>query len=264
MAGSARGLEGVRVVVTRPRRDARRLGDPLRDRGALVIYLPLLEIVDPQTWNEVDAALRRLADGGYDWVAFTSGNAVDRLLRRIETLGLPSRAMSGTRVAAVGRTTAASLQRRGVQPDLVPGTSTGEALAEALGSGPGRVLLPRVERGPRAIVRDLRERGWEIDEVTAYRNLRGRVDTPEGDDVKAGSFDIVTFASGSAARAFVHSVSEPGALGLALADAPKRVVACIGPRTAQAARAAGFRVDVQALEHSAGGLVRALSAWLAR
>lgn len=264
MTGGGPPLGGVRVVVTRPRRQARTLGEPLRAEGASVIYLPLIEIADPESWDRLDDALRGLDDGDYEWVAFASANAVARLFRRAEVLGLVPGTWSGTRVAAVGRATARALRDRGVEPDLIPATFTGRALARALGRGDGRVLLPRVEGGPGDIVAALRSLGWAPVEVTAYRNLPGRTDTPEGDDVRAGRFEVVTFASGSAARAFPAAIGAPDTLGLAPPDPPERLVACIGPSTARAAADAGFRIDVEAEEHTAGGLVRAIAASLAR
>lgn len=96
----------------------------------------------------------------------------------------------------------------------MPERSLGTALAEALGAGPGRVLLPRAEGAPREMVERLREQGWEPDEVEAYRNVRVLGQSAEAERVRAGEFDVLTFASGSAARAFVELIAPPDALAL--------------------------------------------------
>jgi uroporphyrinogen-III synthase len=254
-----RPLEGLRVVVTREGGRASALGAKLTEQGAEVIYLAVLEIRDPASWRELDEAIAAAVRGSYEWIVFTSLNAVERFFVRLEHAGLEVAALA-TRIAAVGRATAAGLERRGLVSDLVPDEFTGEALAEALGPGTGRVLLPRVEGAPQDIIRALRDRGWRPEQVTAYRNLAVRPDSQEAGPVSAGEFDVLTFMSGSAARAFAEVLERPAALSLSPGDPPGRLVASIGPATAKAARASGFRVDLVAGDHTAGGLVDALVA----
>jgi uroporphyrinogen-III synthase len=194
-----------------------------------------------------------MRDGRYEWVAFTSTNAVEKVWSRVGDAD----AFARVRVAAVGRSTAARLRQGGVEPDLVPARFTGEALAEALGRGSGRVLLPRVEGAPRALVAELEARGWSPHEVAAYRNVPTEPG-PEVEEVSAGRFDAVTFTSASAVRGFVRALGAPSSVGLGRDQAPDRLVACIGPQTAAAAVEAGMRVDVLATEHTAAGLVDAL------
>ena len=259
---SRRSLESVRVVVTRAREQSAELEDRLRDAGARVSFFPAVAIADPETWEELDAAVARAAAGEYTWVLFTSANAVDRVATRLDH----SRARLEARVGAVAATTAGELRARGIDVDAVPEEFTAGALAFALGRATGRVLLPRVEGGPQDVVDDLRARGWTVDEVVAYRNLPGRGAGvgADSDDVRSGAFDAVTFASGSAARNFVSLTGDPAALGLSPQDPPERVVACIGPSTARVAAEVGMRVDVVAAEHSSAGLVQALEAHYAR
>ncbi|HEX2235868.1 MAG TPA: uroporphyrinogen-III synthase, partial [Actinomycetota bacterium] len=153
------------------------------------------------------------------------------------------------------------LRARGIAPDLVPRRHTGEDLAGVLGRGTGRVLLPRVEGAPRALVDDLVDAGWEVDEVAAYRNVPADPG-PALEEVRAGRFDAVVLTSGSTARGFVDAAGPPEGLGLAPGQHPERVVACIGPRTAAAAAEAGLRVDAVAREHTTAGTVKALESGL--
>lgn len=252
-----RHLAGVRVVVTRARHQAGALARLLQERGAHVLFVPVIEIAPPASWDSVDAALRRVAAGAFDWVVFTSANAVEMVLGRD---GGPD-ALRAARVAAVGRATAGALAEGGRPADLVPPTFTAAAVAAAVGAGPGRVLLPRAEEAPRALVEALRAAGWDAQEIAAYRNVVARR-SEAVDVVEAGEFDAVTFTSGSTARNFRAVVGPPSALGLA--PGGSKVVACIGPQTASAARTAGYAVDVVAPQHTASGLVDALADHLAR
>jgi uroporphyrinogen-III synthase len=251
-------LAGRRVVVTRAEGQAAELVRELAARGAVAVALPVIAIADPPRWDEVDAALRRAAAGAYEWALFTSVNAVERVMRRAQAT---PHAFATVPVAAVGPATERALRAHGILPALVPPRHTGEELVSRLGKGRGRVLLPRVEGGPRALVDELAAAGWAVDEVTAYRNLPADPG-PELEGVRAGCFDAVVLTSGSTARGFVDAVGPPERLGIAPGHAAERVIACIGPQTAAAAASAGLRVDVVAREHTAAGTVAALEAAL--
>ena len=166
--------------------------------------------------------------------------------------------MRKARVAAVGKRTAELLGDSGIEVDLVPDEFTGEHLVRALGRKGGRVLLPRVEGGPRRLVVTLETAGWAVDEVPAYRNVVPTDDSLEADAVKRGEFDIVTFFSPSAVRNFVQIVGPPDSLGLAPGSDEGKLVALLGPTTEREARELGFRVDVVPEDHTASGLVSAI------
>jgi uroporphyrinogen-III synthase len=215
--------------------------------------------VDPESFVEVDLAAKKLAEGLYAWVVFTSANGLEKFFERIDACGYDARAFARTKVAAVGSVTATMLAERGIKADFVPETFTAEALTAEMDRGVGRVLLPRVENGPTDIVELLRGAGWTPEECATYRNVLGSASLPSVERVRAGRYDVVTFASASATRAFVELVGDPEELGLGPESEPSQLsVACIGPRTADAARALGFRVDVVAEEHTAQGLNHAL------
>lgn len=251
-------LDGRRVIVTRPKEQAGQLSSLLTRLGADVIHLPVIEIADPPSWDEIDWSIKKLVEGYYSWVVFSSTNAVDKFFERLDAASKDTRTFGRAKVAAVGPTTAEHLSTRGIRADLVPETHTGEALAEAMGYGSGRVLVPRVAGAPRSLVQRLSTHGWKVDAVVAYVNLAATDESGEADNVRKGAFDAVTFASGSAVRGFVGMVGAPDDLGLA-ADEGSKLVACIGPSTAEAASELGFRVDVVPDDHSAKGLAIALA-----
>jgi uroporphyrinogen-III synthase len=257
--GKGGPLDGLRVVVTRSPERSGSLGEALTSAGAEVVYLPTISIADPESFAPLDLALRRLAEGLYTWAVFTSANAVVKVFERLEVAGLDARAVGRTKVAAVGPVTAAALVEKGIRADLQPEEATGESLAAAIGRGPGQVLVPRAEGAPEHLIEALRGAGWIPDEVIAYRTLAHSGGGAARDAVRAGAFDVLTFASGSAARSFAEQIAPPAQLGLARESPSARLVVCIGPQTAAVAEAAGFRVDLVAAEHTALGLTAALS-----
>ncbi|MFP5299038.1 MAG: uroporphyrinogen-III synthase, partial [Actinomycetota bacterium] len=123
------GLDGRRVVVTRRPEQAGRLSAALGAAGADVIELPTIRIEPPESWTEVDGSIRMMTSGSFDWVAFTSANAVEKFLSRLGCM--PEEAFVSTKVAAVGPATRASLEAKGIGVDLVPDSYTGLSLARA-------------------------------------------------------------------------------------------------------------------------------------
>lgn len=231
-------------MVTRPRHQASRLSDRLREEGATTIAVPTIDIVDP---TDGGAALQRAVDDldAYDWVVVTSANGAERLCAR-----LPSgRSPAACRVAAIGPGTADVLRDHGLTVDLVPERQIAESLLESFPSPPpdGRVLLARAAVGRDVLPDGLREMGWRVDVVEAYRTVPVVPRPADRDRVVAA--DIVTFTSASTVENWVTAFG---------ADGVPPIVACIGPVTADAARRLGVRVDLVAPVHTIDGLVDAI------
>lgn len=245
-----RPLEGRVVLVTRPRSRAGELVALLRERGAVPLVAPAVE-VRPAPAGPLGRAGSQLASGGFDWVAFTSRASVEALA---EHLGRGRSAGRPARVAAVGDGTAAALRDLGVEPELVPATFTTEALGKAFPRGRGRVLLARADIAPDGLESALRAKGWTPVRVDAYRTrLSARMPPPADRALREGRVDAITFTSASTVEGFLQMAG--GALG---ANRRRPTVACIGPVTARAARRAGFRVDAVASPHTIEGLVAAV------
>lgn len=247
----ARTLAGLRVLVTRAAGQAGVLSGLLRERGAEPVELPLIQIVPPADPAPLDAALARIE--GYHWVVFTSANAVDAVFARLDALGRDARVFDRCRIAACGSGTAARLAGHGLSVDLIPGRFVAEDVRDALiarGVAGQRVLLPRAAQARDVLPEGLRAAGAEVDDVPAYRTVPA---PPSAglDWLLAGEIDIVTLTSASTARNLAALVGQPERLG-------RTRIACIGPITAEAARAAGLRVDIIAEEYSIPGLVAAL------
>ena len=242
----ARPLFGKRIIVTRAREQASGLVERLHELGAATVELPVIEIGDPADGGAaLRAAAGRVAD--YDWVAFTSANAVGRFFTALGEVGADTRALGGRKVAAIGPGTAEALAAAGVRADLVPERFVAESLLEAFPDGPGRVLLPRAAVARDALPAGLTGRGWTVDVVEAYRTAVGRP-APEALGAAAAAH-AVTFTSSSTVTNYLAVAGEM--------PVPP-VVACIGPITADTARAAGLTVSVVATPHTIDGLVQSL------
>lgn len=243
----SRPLFGQRIVVTRPREQAAELIDSLEQLGARVLPMPTIQIVDPPSLDELDAAIERLSQGDYQWVMFGSVNAVERFFLRLQR-SYDARVLAGTKIAAVGPATEERLHSHGIKPDLMPDEFTAAATVAALGPADGgKILLPRPEGAPLDVVESLREHGWEVDNVTTYQTLRVRPDVKR----LAGAIDAVLFTSPSSVEGFSDATRSAGL------EQSYRVI-CIGPSTERSARDLGLHVDAVADPHTSEGLVEAV------
>jgi uroporphyrinogen III methyltransferase/synthase len=259
-AGPARPLAGRRILVTRRPEQSAELRDGLAALGAQVTELPAIEIAPPEDVTPLDRALLSLHL--YDWVVFTSANAVNAVAERMEALGLHGRGLSGgASVASVGSSTTDAILERfpGTEIALQPIAGfRAEGLIEAFrtrGVRGQRFLLPVSDRARDALARALLADGGDVETVTAYRTtvpagLRARVQ-----EILSAGVDLATFASPSA----VENLAV--AAGAAARGLPAAV---IGPVTEAAARAAGLDVRVTADPSTAAGLVDAIARHFAR
>ncbi len=241
-------LEGRTLVVTRAGSQAATLSGALVEAGADVVELPVIAIADP---SDGGAALREAVAGvaDYGWAVVTSPNGSERLALALGPRD--HREGSLPKLAAIGPRTAAPLVAAGYRVDLVPGRAVAEGLLEEFPPGVGRrLLLVRAEVAREVLPAGLREAGWSVDVVVAYRNVAPEV--AAGEVERAISADAVTFTSESTVNRYVEVAGGP----------VPRMAICIGPVTAAAARGEGFTV-VEADPHSVAGMVDAACAWAA-
>jgi uroporphyrinogen III methyltransferase/synthase len=250
----SRPLFGHTVVVTRARDQTSVLVARLRAEGADTVEMPVIRILEPADAGAARrAAAGALRNGTYEWVVFTSANGVGRVFADVRD----ARDFGGVRVAAIGAGTARALAAQGIVADLIPERFVAESLLEAFPDPPAgsghRVLLARAAVARDVLPEGLRARGWEVDVVDAYRTVVAGVSDRQREAVARA--DVVTFTSSSTVDRFLEAVG-PGLV--------PPVVACIGPVTADTARARGLHVDVEAEVHTVDGLVGALVGHLGR
>ncbi|MDQ3467297.1 MAG: hydroxymethylbilane synthase [Chloroflexota bacterium] len=253
---SERPLAGVSVLVTRAWTQAGELMAALHAAGAEPLLLPTIKLEAPVDAAPLHDAIRDLAAGEYDWIVFTSANAVRRLLASPGWPGADQAAWRKTRIAAVGRSTTKAITMAGLHVDLTPSRADALALSEAMiarSIDGKRVLYPKADIARATLPDTLKAAGARVDAVDAYRTV------PETEIARAvmerllgGEIDIVTFASPSSVR-YLRS-----ALGDQFPTLHHTSIVCVGPVTAAAAREVGLDVDLVAVDASVIGLVETI------
>lgn len=239
-----RSLYGWRVLVPRAKEQAASMSAQLSAHGAIPQSVPTISVEPPRNPAQMDRTIKGIIEGRYQWVVFTSVNAVTAVWNKITGLGLDSRAFAGVHLAAVGTKTAQSLRNLGLTPELLPPPTRQNAagLVEVFPDyvedldPVGRVLLPRADIATDVLVDGLRELEWEVDDIVAYRTVRAAPPPSEvRDAIKSGGFDAVCFTSSSTVKNLVGIAGKPH---------QRTVIAAIGPMTAATAEEMGLRVDV--------------------
>jgi uroporphyrinogen III methyltransferase/synthase len=254
-----RPLFGRKIVVTRSREQAAELIDMLEERGAEAILAPTIRIMPPEDMAALD---RACADAGtFDWLVFTSANAVDSFMERL-LAAADIRELKGVRICTVGASTASRLSRYGLRVDLTPAEFRAEALVEAL-KGDGdvrgrRFLIPRADIARDVLVEELRDAGAEVVDVVAYRTVLAGTERDSGPDIYRmlldREIDAVTFTSASTVRNFARIIGPEQAADLLRTT----VVASIGPVTAEAAQQLEIATTVMPERYTIPDLVDAL------
>ncbi len=254
----SRPLFGKRVVITRARSQASSLNRKLSALGAEVVELPVIRVVPPHDDAPMDEALRSIER--YDWVAFTSANAVNYFSKRMYTLEMDARILAGVKFAAVGPATAKALREKMcIEPDLQPSTYTAEeTVAEFRSRGirPVRVLNPRSGIGRESLPKGLRSMGATVDEVIAYNTVIAEESTAKATRVYSDYKTVphyTVFTSSSGVKNMVEI------LGGEVAGINKSCVISIGPITSETCGNVGINVAKEAETQTIQGLVDAIS-----
>ena len=262
-------LVGKTVLVTRARKQSEEITTQLEALGAAVIHFPTIEVVAPDSWAALDGCIATLDD--YDWIVFTSANAVDFFFKRLEALRPESvnRLFAEHVLCAIGPATARAIKACGACADVVASESRAEgalaAIVEHLGGETNvrglRFLLPRAKVAREALPVGLRSLGGVVDAVETYQTIKPDVEPGAITRLfKENTIHAVTFTSSSTVSNFAElalSTDLSGLLGTAL-------VACIGPTTAETAEKHGLTQVVQPNIHSAAELVEAIVAKLGK
>ena len=248
-------LSGKRIVVTRPRTQARELAHRLSELGAQVIEFPTIAIEPPLDYAPMDRAIEQLHD--YHWLFFTSVNGVQSFFNRLRQLGKNSQAVENLKVVAIGPETAGRLEGEGVHAYLVPAKYQAEGILEGLNPAEvrgRRILIPRAAKAREILPETLRQWGASVNVVQAYKTVLPQEHHLGLQELSHKKIDMITFTSSSTVVNFLRL--------LETAD-PVRIldgviIGCIGPITAQTAIDSGLRVDIISREFTIPGLVDAI------
>lgn len=271
---------GYRILVTREHMEGFEL---LEELGAEVIEFPTIEIVPPETYDELDLSIDKI--NSYNWIIFTSRNGVKYFFKRYFEKNKDIRDLKGIHICAIGIRTAQEIQKYGMKVDLVPEEFRAEGLIEAFakehrakdtpsltlpprGGGQGwggnfkllkgvRFLLPRAEKAREIFPEKVREIGGEIDVPVTYRTIK-----PESRGkrlrrfLKEGRISIATFTSAATFNNFREIMGED-----AEALLKGVTIAVIGPVTAKAVEKSGLHVDIMPEEATIGAMIEEIIKW---
>lgn len=251
-----------RVLITRSPHQASSLAEALRALGAEPVLVPTIELAEPISFALLDEALSRLEV--FDWVLFTSANAVEVFAGRAE-----GRLGSVRRIAAIGAATARAVEAAGLRVDLIPSQAVAESFVEALqpymyqkDGRSTRFLLVRAESAREYLPEALREGGAEVTIAPAYRNV-----IPEESVAALRELfrsremwpDAITFTSSSSATNLLALLE---VAGLELPAEVLRV--SIGPVTSRTMEDAGYpphaESEVSTIQELARATMRVLEA----
>lgn len=258
----ADALAGKTVVVTRAASQAGELVAELEHYGARVIICPTIEIAEPESYERLDEAIDHLY--GYDWLIFTSANAIAFFLRRLTTRGIAIDQLDEIKVCAIGQASADKLRDAHVHVDLVPSESKAEGVFAALTEYAGgveqlrglNILLPRAAVGRDYLPKALEDAGARVDVVTTYRTVvpenldRGRLSA-----MLAGSADCIAFTSSSTVKNLALLFDTHDLSGVLSGV----TIACIGDVTAATATEFGLNVQIQPAQSTVKALAKAIA-----
>ncbi len=260
-------LAGRTVVVTRAASQAGEFVAELESYGAKVIICPTIEIAEPESYERLDEAIEHLY--GYDWLIFTSANAIEYFLRRLNARGVRVEELDEIKVCAIGQASADKLRDAHVHVDVIPSQSKAEGVFAALSEYVGgakqlhglNILLPRAAIGRDYLPKALEEAGARVDVVTAYRTVvpenldRGRLTA-----MLAGSADCIAFTSSSTVKnlALLFDTHD---LSNVLSGV---TIACIGDVTAATAAEYGLHVEIQPTQFTVNDLAKTIASYYAK
>ncbi|WP_161947436.1 uroporphyrinogen-III synthase [Trichlorobacter thiogenes] len=255
-------LQGRRILVTRAAEQAAEFTEQLRQRGAVVVECPTIQLVPPEAWTKVDAAINDLPS--FNWLILTSTNGVRFFFTRLQELGRSTHDLQNCKVCAVGPKTAEALLELGITPDLVPEQFTGEGVVAAfqgIDLQGRRILFPKADGARELIPQQLRSMGAEVVDPVVYRNIIPQA-LPDAarQALEQHQLDAVVFSSPSTVRNLATLV---GGVTQLQAMLENLAVASIGPVTTRACQELGLSVAVEPEQATLGALVSDLELYFA-
>ena len=253
-------LFGARILLTR---ETLAGFEELEDMGAELFAFPTLKVVEPDSWDSLDAAINEISEGKKpDWIVLTSASGVKHFFGRLMGLGRDIRELAGIRFCAVGSKTAALIRDKGIRVDIVPEKFNAEGLAASIAEEHGgdlngvRFLMPRALKGREVFPEAVRKMGGEINVPVAYQAVKP-THRPKRLErfLREGRIAVATFTSGATFTNFMEMVD--GACDL-LKDV---AIAVIGPVTKRAVEKAGLNVDIMPEEATTEALAREIIKW---
>lgn len=251
-----KSLWGKRVLITRPLGQATVFAEKIASLGGQPVIFPTISIIKEHDLRPLHQAFSEI--GSFDWIVFTSVNAVDIFFTELAARRIDIRTLAGVHLAAIGPETRRRVESTGCMVELIPTTYSVEGLCETFGLrglADKRILLPRAAGARPLLTEGLKRLGAQVIEIPLYRTvLPDHCDLSVIQEILNRDIDIITFTSPSSVRNFIAMI---GAAEIA-SIAADLTVAVIGPVTAAEARSCGLPVTVEAREYTTDGLLAAI------
>ena len=252
-------LLGKGIVITRPEAQAEEFQTLLQNEGAQPYLFPTIQIIPPETFQYLDQKIKNM--GKYDWLIFTSANAVRFFFQRMKEIPCDIRNLKGIKICAIGPTTAHCIETYGLSVDLIPEKFSSEGIIAAFGKEDIKgqnILIPRAGKTRDILPRELTASGANVDCVTAYRTVSsGRKKEELINWINEGRIHVITFTSPSTVEHFIAMMEGNHHLLREIK------IACIGPVTAEASRKAGLEVDILQERYIVPAMVQSISEYFA-
>ncbi len=255
MTGS---LTGKHIVNTRAIHQAAEFDDLIRARGATPIPYPCIAIKPPEDTTLLDAALKKLVEGYFDWLVLTSVNTVWSIAQRLQELNLTLADQQNFKTAAIGSSTQAAAEAiLNLNVALTPDEFIAESLAEAVLRREGqRIFLPTSSIARPTLVQRLADGDTEVCLVDAYQTVRGQGGADVPGLINKANIHAITFTSSSTVQFFIERLQDEGeSMKVHLKDL---CIACIGPKTSKTAEEFGLKITVEATPYTLEGLLDSL------
>ena len=255
-----RPLFGKTVVITRNKTSEAKFSALLQHQGANIFHFPTIDIAEILPNKKLETALSNLNQ--YDWLLFTSGNAVRIFFERLFEQGNDMRSLHTIKIAVNGKPSAEKLREYYLKADFIPDLFTSEELVAGMLSkfslAGTKILFPGSTLSNPSIAETLKNSGASVDVIPVYETKVATVDQNIVEDLKSRvrdrKIDWISFTSSSTVENFVEIVGSDF-----LAEQKQNIpVASIGPVTTQSLEKHEFQPLVTAGEHTFAGLVDSL------
>jgi uroporphyrinogen-III synthase len=241
-------LQNKKILITRTHDQNSEFAEKLTAAGAIPVQLPTIKIEPVTDFSFADKAIEKL--NSFDWIIFTSSNAVSFFLTRLKKLKIDVSNLKKIKIAASGPSTAKTLKKAFIDVDLIPQKFIAEQISREIGDVSGKnILLPRGEIAREDLPDQLRAKGAMVTELILYKTVSSELKPSELAEIIEKGIDIITFTSSSTVEFFHEKIQKTN---FQLRD---EKIACIGPVTARTAEESGYDVWVVADPHSIDGLI---------
>jgi len=255
-----RPLFGKTVVVTRNKTSEAKFTGLLEQQGANVFHFPTINIVELTPNAKLDQALNDL--NAYDWLVFTSGNAVEIFFERLFQQGDDIRSLHTMKIAAIGKPSAEKLRKYYLKADFIPDKFTSENLVVEMTAkfslSKKRILFPGSSLSNPQIAENLKKAGAQVNMIPVYETKIAHVDEELLNELKTfieqKKIDWITFTSSSTVDNFIEIVGRD----FIVEHQANIPISSIGPVTTETLEKYGFEPGITAKEHTFGGLVNAI------